>query len=163
RHDRPVPDIRMDVKPAATVTPEHDEPFRRHVVARQRQRHDKALAMHRVEQLSTVRMVIGAPDERASAGPGRAVRGGLVGPGAPAKEITVANRIIACEQRLALPPELKQPFGNATLISRVLVDRAPPLGRPADNLDGERGGLADEAAVPLEVVVAGDDNWGLMR
>jgi len=52
----------MNIKPAAAVTPERDELLWRHIVARQSERHDKTLAMQRIEQLAAIGMVIGAPD-----------------------------------------------------------------------------------------------------
>src|SRR5438045_3125323 len=64
RHDCPVPNVWMNIKPAAAVTPERDELLRCHIVPRQCERHDETLAMQRIEQLPAIGMVIGAPDQR---------------------------------------------------------------------------------------------------
>ena len=40
RYDRAVPDVGMDVEPAAAVASEGDEPLRCHIVSRQGERHD---------------------------------------------------------------------------------------------------------------------------
>ena len=80
RHDRAVPDVRMDVEPAAAVTPERDELLRCHIVPRQGERHDETLAMQRIEQLAAIGMVIGAPDQRLLPQFCRAVGGRLFRP-----------------------------------------------------------------------------------
>src|ERR1700719_30637 len=77
RHDRPVPNVRMDIKPATAVTPERDEPLRCHIVPRQCERHDKTLAVQRIEELAAIGMVIGAPDQRLLPRSCRAVGGRL--------------------------------------------------------------------------------------
>src|SRR5690348_2675833 len=56
RDDRPVPDVRMDIEPAAAITPERNELLWPHIVPRQGERHDKTLAMQRIEQLTAVGM-----------------------------------------------------------------------------------------------------------
>src|SRR5271154_783713 len=109
RHDRPVPDVRMDVEPAAPVTPEGDELVRRHIVPRQCERHDETLAMQRVEQLATIGMVIGAPDQRLLPEFCRAVGGRLFRPVAPGEKVAVAYRVVAGVEGLAFPPELEHP------------------------------------------------------
>ena len=43
RHQRPMPDVRVQVETAAAVAPESDEAFRRDVVSRQCERNDEAL------------------------------------------------------------------------------------------------------------------------
>ena len=53
-HDRSVPNVWMNIKPAAAVAPERDELVWCHIVPRQGERHDKTLAMQRIEQLAAV-------------------------------------------------------------------------------------------------------------
>ena len=48
-YDRPVPDVGVDVEPAAAVTPEGKEPVRGHIVPRHGKRHDEALGVQRAE------------------------------------------------------------------------------------------------------------------
>src|SRR5215470_14259805 len=56
-----VPDVRVDVEALTTVEAETDEPLRRHVVARQRQRHVERPPIEREEQLPAVRMIVRVP------------------------------------------------------------------------------------------------------
>ncbi len=85
RHDRAVPDVRMDIEPAAAAAPERDEPLplRRHTVPRQGERHDETLAVQRIEQLAAVGVIIGAPDQSLLPQSCRAVGGRLFRPVAP--------------------------------------------------------------------------------
>src|ERR1700733_12222391 len=99
-------------------------------------------------------MVIGAPHESPLARPGRAVACRLFRPIAPAEQIAVADGVVARVKRFALPPELEEPFGDAALIARIVVDRAPAPGRPADDLDRESLWLVDEAAIAFEALIA---------
>jgi len=80
RHDRAVPNIWMNIKPAAAVTPERDELLWCHIVPRQGERHDETLVMQRIEQLAAIGMVIGAPDQRLLPQFCRAVGGRLFRP-----------------------------------------------------------------------------------
>src|SRR5437763_15826253 len=48
RHDRSVPNFRMNIEPAAAVTPERDELLWCHIVPRQGERHDETLVMQRI-------------------------------------------------------------------------------------------------------------------
>ena len=43
-NERPVPDVRMDIKPACAVAPECHEPLRRDIIAGQGEGDDEALA-----------------------------------------------------------------------------------------------------------------------
>src|SRR6202023_3314294 len=125
RHDRPMPNAWMNIKTAAAVTPERNELLRCHVVPRQSERHDKTLAMQRIEQLTAIGMVIGAPDQRLLPPFRGAVGGRLFRPIAPGEEVAVAYGVVAGVKGLAFPPELEHSFGDASLIARVLVDRSP--------------------------------------
>jgi len=58
-----------------------------------------------------------------------------------------SNGFVAPVQNVALPLAHEHAFGRATLISRVRVDGARPLGRPADDLDAALGGIIDEVPV----------------
>jgi hypothetical protein len=161
-HDRPVPDIRMDVETAAAVTPEAHEPLRCHIVPRHCKWHDKALAMQWTEQLSAIRVIIGAPDQRASTRFRRTVSCRLFRPVAPAKKVAVTDSIVPSVEGLACPSEFENSFGNAALIARILVDRSPALSRPPDDLDGEALWRVDEASIPLKGAIARHNNWCLM-
>jgi hypothetical protein len=79
-------------------------------------------------------VIVRPPDESAFAHR-RAMGSGLFGPGAPGKQIRVANRVVARVKRLALPPEFEQTLGDAALVSRIVVDRPSTLRRPAHDLD----------------------------
>jgi len=103
RYHGAVPDVRMDVETAAPVAIKRDKLFRPYLVARQRQRHDKTLAMQRIKHLAAVGVVIGAPDQRPLARPERPVGSRLLRPIAPSEQIGVADRIVARVKRLALP------------------------------------------------------------
>src|SRR5215469_636414 len=156
-HDGAMPDVGMDIETGAPVAPEADELLRRHIVAGQRQRHEEALAVKRVEELPAIGMVVRPPDQGLLALAGRAAGGGLLGPVAPAEEIAVADRVVAGVEGLALPPELEQAGGHPALVTGVQIDRPPALSRPADDLDGEGLRLVDQAAVSLEALVGGHD------
>ena len=56
-HDCSMPYVWMEVEPAAAITPKRDEPLRCHVVARQGERHDEALAVQRTEELAAIGMI----------------------------------------------------------------------------------------------------------
>src|SRR4051794_8201164 len=85
RHDRAMPDVRVDIQTATAVAPEGNEFLRRDVVARQRQWDDEGPTFKRVKELAPVRMIIGAPDQGAFPCPARPGRGRLLGPVAPAE------------------------------------------------------------------------------
>src|SRR3984893_9395473 len=138
RHDRSVPDVRMQIKAAATVAEEGDESIRRDVVAWQCKRYHEPLAVERVEELAAVGVIVGTPDQGALAHPARGAGRLLFGPVAPTEQVAVADCIVARVQSLALPAELEQAFDHAALVAAVRIDRAPSLGRPADDLDRER-------------------------
>ena len=61
RHDRAMPDARMDVGPGLAVAPEAIECLGRDIVAWERDRHNKALAVELVKHLAAVRVIIGTP------------------------------------------------------------------------------------------------------
>src|ERR1700730_16971516 len=157
RHDGAVPDVRVDVEPATAVAPKGHELLRTDVVSRQGERHDKALAIQRIKELAAIRVIVGAPDQRTFAHSTGATRCGLFRPRAPAEEIAVADGVVPGVERVALPAELEQSFGHTALIARILVDRSPPLGRPANDLDREGFWFVDEAAVARQSVIACDD------
>src|SRR5215469_8202595 len=161
-HDGAMPDVGMDVEAPAAVTPEAGELLRRHVIARQRQGHQEALAVQGIEQLPAIGMVIGPPDEGLLPLATRAAGGGLLRPVAPAEEIAVADRIVAGVESLALPPEFEQARGHAALIAGVEVDGPPALGRPADDLNGKAFRLLDEAAIALQVLVGSNNQRRFM-
>ena len=70
RNHGAVPYARMDIEAAAPVAAKGGEGPRRHVIAGQGQRDDKALAVQGIEQLAAVRVIVGAPDQRPLAPPG---------------------------------------------------------------------------------------------
>src|SRR5260370_42669081 len=115
-HDRPMPDVRMDIESTAAVAPEADEPLRAHIVARERQRHQEGRAAQGIEELAAVGVITGAPDERALARLRLTPRRRFPRPRAPAEEIAVAHRVVAGVERLAAPLELEQPFCDAALV-----------------------------------------------
>src|ERR1700738_385555 len=116
RHDRPMPNAWMNIKPAAAVTPERNELIRCHVVPRQSERHDKTLAMQRIEQLAAIGMVIGTPDQRLLPLFRGAVGGRLFRPIAPGEQVAVAAySVVPSVKGLAFPPELEHSFGDASL------------------------------------------------
>ena len=162
RHDRPMPNAWMNIKPAAAVTPERNELLRCHVVPRQSERHDKTLAMQRIEQLAAIGMVIGAPDQRLLPLFRGAVGGRLFRPIAPGEEVAVAYSVVPSLKGLAFPPELEHSFGDASLIPGILVNRSPALCRPADDLDRDALWRVNEASVPLEGTIARCDERRLM-
>src|SRR5690242_20382172 len=127
-HDSAMPDIGMDVEAGAPIAPEADELLRSHVVSGQRQGHQEALAVERIEELPAIGMVVRPPDQGLLALAHRAAGRGLLGPVAPAEEIAVADRVVAGIERLALPPELEQAGGHAALVAGIEVDRPPALG-----------------------------------
>src|SRR5215469_8680793 len=155
RHDRPVPDVRMDVETAAAVTPESDELLGCHIVAGQRQRHHKTLAMQRVEKLTAVGMVIGTPHQRLLPRFCRAVGRCLFRPVAPGEEVAVADGVVTGVEGFAFPPKFEDPLGDATLIARILVDLSPALRRPTDDLDREALRRVNEAAIAHQVLLGG--------
>src|SRR5215472_9462958 len=161
-HDGAMPDIRLDVEAPAAVAPEAGELLRCHVVARECQGDQEALAAQGKEQLPAIGMVIGPPDEGLLPLATRAAGGGLLRPVAPPEEIAVAHRIVAGVESLALPPEFEQAGGHPALIARVEVDGPPALGRPAHDLDVKAFGLLDEAAIALEILLGGDDQGRLI-
>src|SRR5271165_536504 len=154
RHDRAVPDVRMDIEPAAAVTPERDEPFRCHIVPRHGKRHDETLAMQRIEQLASIWMIIGAPDQRAMTRFRRAAGCRLFRPVAPAEKVAIADGVVPSIEGLAFPPEFENTFGDTALIARIRVDRSRALRRPSDDLDREALWCVDEASIPLEAAIA---------
>src|SRR5262249_21203996 len=113
--------------------------------------------VERIEELPAVGVIVGAPDERALARPAARLAGGLLRPVAPAEEIAVAHRVIACVERLALPGELERAFGYAALVAGVAVDGTPALRRPRHDLDLEGVRLVDQAAVAGKTRRARDD------
>ena len=58
RHDRSMPNVWMDIKAAAALTPERDELLWRHIVPRQCEWHDKTLAMQRIEAVSYTHLTL---------------------------------------------------------------------------------------------------------
>src|SRR5262249_19548148 len=113
RHDRPMPDIWMDIEAPPAVTQEAHKALWPYIVARQGQRYDKGLALGGVEQLSAVRMIIGPPNQsllpRFCCAAGRR----FFRPGAPGEEIAVADRVVPRVQRFAAPPELENALGDS--------------------------------------------------
>jgi hypothetical protein len=162
RHDRTVPDVGMDVEPTAPVAPKCPEMLRSHIVPRQCQRHDKTLTVQRVKQLAAIGVIIGSPDQRALTRCARSLTRRLFRPVAPAEEVAVADGVVSGIESLALPPEFEETLRDAALIARILIDGAPALGRPPDDLDREGLRLVDKAALALEALVAGDDERCLM-
>src|SRR5258708_15777183 len=106
RHDGAVPDVRVDVEPAAAVAPKGHELLRTDVVSRQGKRHDKALAIQRVKELAAIRVIVGAPDQDALAQRTGATCCGLFRPRAPTEEIAVADGVVPSVERVALPRKL---------------------------------------------------------
>src|SRR5215469_1192397 len=149
RNNRAVPDVRMDVEAALAVAPKAGEFVRCDIVSRERERHHKALAIQRVEELAAVRMIVRSPDESALARYRRAIGSRLFGPSAPGEEVRVADRVVARVKRLALPPEFEEALGDTTLVARIVVDRPPALRRPPHDLDRECRGRLDQAVVAL--------------
>src|ERR1700730_16643537 len=135
RHDGAVPDVRVDVEATTAVAPEGYELLRSDVVSRQGERHDKALAIQRIKELAAIRVIVGAPDQRALAQSTGAAGCGLFRPCTPTEEIAVADGVVPGVERVALPAELEQSFGHPPLIARIVVDRSPPLGWPTHDLD----------------------------
>jgi hypothetical protein len=113
RDDGAVPDIRMDLEPALAVAPEAGEFVGRDIVSRERERHHKALATQRIEELAAVGVIVRPPDESALVRHGRAVGSRLLGPSAPGEQLRAADRGVARVTRLALPPEFEQALGDA--------------------------------------------------
>ena len=64
-HESPVPDVGVNVESPAAIAPESDELLRAHVISRRSERHDKALAAQGVEKLTSIRVIVGTPDQRA--------------------------------------------------------------------------------------------------
>src|SRR5450432_1414347 len=153
----------MYVEPAAPVAPEGHELIRGYLITRQRQWHDEALAVDRIEELASIGVVVGAPDERAFAALARAVRGGLLRPIAPAEKITVPYRVVARVQRLAPPGKLENAFRDAPLVAGVRIDGAAPLRRPGHDLDCKSLRVFDQAAVPPEDCVGSCQEWRLLH
>src|SRR6516165_8911803 len=58
RDDGAVPEIRMDVEPALAVAPEAGEFVGGDIVSRERERHHKALATQRIEELAAVGVIV---------------------------------------------------------------------------------------------------------
>src|SRR5215831_17911265 len=125
RHDRSVPDVRVEIERAATVAPEGNEFLRRHIITGQGERNDEALAPEGMEQLAAVGVVIGAPDERAFPLFLAALARRFLRPVAPAEQVAVAHGVVARVERLALPFKLEQPLSHSALVAGVLIDRAP--------------------------------------
>ena len=61
-HDRPVPNVRMEIESTIAVAPEADELIGRHIVPGQSERYHEAIAIERIEKLAAVRVIISAPD-----------------------------------------------------------------------------------------------------
>jgi hypothetical protein len=112
-HNRPVPNVRMEIEATTAVAPEGDELIRHHIVPGQSERYHETMAVKRIEKLAAVRVIIGAPDQGAFAHPIRGARGRFFWPVAPAEEIAVAHRVVSGVQRLALPAKFEQPFDYA--------------------------------------------------
>src|SRR6516162_1717769 len=163
RHDRAVPDVGMNIESAAPVAPKCPEMLRSHIVARQCQRHDETLTVQRIKQLAAIGVIIGPPDQRAVTRSARSLTRRLFRPVAPAKKVAVADGVVSGIKGFAFPPEFEQPRRDAALIARILVDRAPALGRPTDNLDRVGLRLADKAAVSLEALITGGDEGRFVR
>src|SRR5260370_19942882 len=85
RHDRPVPHVGMQVQAAVALAPVSHELLRRHIVSRQRQRNDETLPVEGIEQLTTVRVIVRAPDQGAFAQSVAGTRRSLFRPVAPAE------------------------------------------------------------------------------
>src|SRR6516162_3681036 len=162
RHDRAVPDVGMNIESAAPVAPKCPEMLWSHIVARQCQRHDETLTVQRIKQLAAIGVIIGPPYQRAVTRSARSLNRRLFRPVAPAKKVAVADGIVSGIKGFAFPPEFEQPLRDAALIARILVDRAPALGRPTDNLDRVGIRLADKAAVSLEALITGGDEGRFM-
>src|SRR5215469_5259703 len=115
-----------------------------------------------MKELTAVGVVVGAPDQRTLATGTVALGGRLFRPRAPAKQVTVADGVVAGIERVAFPFELEQSFGDTALVAGVAVDRAPSLRRPADDLDREISRVTDQAAVACERLVGCGEHRRLM-
>src|SRR6516162_440799 len=162
RDDGAAPDIGMDIEPALAVAPEGGELVGRYIVSRERERHHKALAMQRVEELTAVGMIVRPPDESALARHGHTVGSRLFGPSAPGEQVRVADRVVARVKRLALPPEFEQALGDSALVARIVVDRSPSLRRPPHDLYREGGRRLDQTAVAIQRCIVGSNQRGLV-
>src|SRR4029077_18260005 len=145
-----VPDVRMDVQAAVTIAPEGDEALRGHVVPRQCERHDEALAVQGIEELTAVGVIVGAPDECTLTSLATAVGARFFRPVAPAEEVAVTDGVIARVQRLALPGKLEQALGHAALVAGIRVDGTPALSRPGPDFDLDPARLIDQTAVAFK-------------
>src|ERR1700693_266942 len=67
RHERTVPDVRMNVEALVAIAPERHEILRPRIVSRECKRHQKALTVHWIEELAAVGMIVGAADHDAFA------------------------------------------------------------------------------------------------
>src|SRR5215470_16381625 len=90
---------------------EGDELLGRDLVSGKRERHDEALPAQRKEELPSIGMIVGAPDERALPPCGGTAARRFFRPVAPPEKIAVADRVVARVQGLALPPELEDSLG----------------------------------------------------
>src|SRR5579862_1885792 len=98
-------------------------------------------------------MVICTPDERTRT---RQVRGfsGLFGPVAPAEYVVVADRVVAPIQSAATPPYLEHALGHASLIARMVVDRAPAGRWPSGDLNRETLRFIHQCSVTAQSFLA---------
>src|SRR5580692_700467 len=158
-----VPDIRVNIKTALTVAPESHKLIGRDVVSGQGERNHETLAVHWVDELAAVRVVVGAPNQRTLANGCGAGARRFLGPVAPTEKITVADRVIARKKSLALPPKLEYSLSDAALISGICIDWPPALCRPARDLDGEAFRVIHQGAVTGQAAFRGSHQRRLVH
>src|SRR3954453_15771022 len=129
-----MPDAWMDGEASIAAETKADEVLGPDVVTRQGERHEKRLVLEWKEQLATVRVIVGVPQQhplgRALMFLFRALRVSRV-----REHIASAHRIVSPEQNITLPFAYEHAFGRAGLVAGVLVDGTPPLPGPAHDLD----------------------------
>jgi len=128
-----VPDVGMDIEASAAVDVERNEIVGGNVVARQRQWSNEGTTVEWEEQLATVWVVVGVPQQDPL---GRSLchrrSGGRVG--RPPQEVLVVDGVVLAAEYLSFPPELEAARSRAAFVASTGVDGAPTGRRSSDDL-----------------------------
>ena len=122
-----VPDVGMNVEAPAAIETQAYEVLRLDVVSRQRYRYHEWCVIEWEEQLPTVRMVVGMPQQDARRRCRITFDGG-VRIRAVAEDVVATHRVVAAVENIAPPFAVEYSLGGAALVSGIRIHGSPATG-----------------------------------